>query len=366
MIINRFKDLTINAIAGANVVTAILMCLVGFSDCVSPVGHPYIASAGLAFPLFLLLNLGFLFFWLIVRWRMAVIPAAGFLFAYVPVRTYIPVNPSSNPPEGALKVLSYNVRCYSGMHGDADKVETFREIFNYLKDSRADIVCLQEDLYSCGEAEGRMDSLFAYRQVTMVGTKKQNAVGVYTRFPILRTDTIRYVSEGNGSIACYLKTGRGDTLLVINNHFESTHLSPDERQRYKEMLKGEVARDTARSESRRLLHRLGLSAQMRAPQADAVHRYVEAHRRYPIILCGDFNDNPISYTHRTVAKGLTDCYVATGQGLGLSYNQKGFFVRIDNIMCSDHFQPYNCKVDNKIETSDHYPIICWLKKRDNP
>ena len=102
------------------------------------------------------------------------------------------------------------------------------------------------------------------------------------------------------------------------------------------------------------------------PQAEAVHQYIEAHRQYPIIVCGDFNDNPISYSRRIIAQGLTDCFVETGRGVGLSYNQKGFFFRIDHIMCSDHFKPYNCSVDNKIDASDHYPISCRLKLSHKP
>ena len=365
MIIKRFKDFTVNVLAGANVVTVILMLFIGFSDHINPISHPYIGSIGLIFPLFLILNLGLLFFWLIVKWRMSLIPIIGFVVGYIPIRTYIPINPSSNPPTDAIKVLSYNVHCYSGMHGDDDKQKTFREIFNYFKESKADIVCLQEDLYPGNVSEAFIDSLFAYKHIAMVGTKKQNAVGVYTHYPIIHVDTIAYPSEGNGSIACFLKI-KQDTVIVINNHFESTHLSPDERQHYKEMLKGEMNRNSAKTESRRLFHRLSESVKLRAPQADIVHHYIEEHNKYPIILCGDFNDSPISYTHRIVNKALIDCYVETGQGIGLSYNQKGFFVRIDNIMCSNYFQPYNCKVDNKIETSDHYPIICWLKKLDNP
>ena len=65
----------------------------------------------------------------------------------------------------------------------------------------------------------------------------------------------------------------------------------------------------------------------------------------------------------TVSCDLTDCYAATGRGPGFSFNQQAFYVRIDNILCSNHFTPYNCKVDNKIKASDHYPIFCWLKKR---
>lgn len=363
--IKRLKSYTIKAVAGANVATAIVMCLVGYSDHINPVDHPYVACAGLVFPIFLLLNFGFLFFWLIFKWRMAVIPVAGFLAAYAPVRTYAPVNVSTETPEGAIKVLSYNVQGYNGIVPDKTQDDTFDEIYDYLKDSQADIVCLQEDLYNKPWIQERLGKLYPHTWVTAVGSKKQNAIGIYTRYPIVRRDSIPYPSEGNGSMAFYLKAGR-DTIIVINNHFESTHLSHDERQRYKEMLKGEMSRDTARSESKRLLHTLAESSRLRAPQAEAVHRYIQRHSQYPIIVCGDFNDNPISYTHHTVAQGLTDCYVETGQGIGLSYNQKGFFVRIDNILCSGQFQPYNCKVDNKIEASDHYPIICWLKKRDNP
>jgi len=69
----------------------------------------------------------------------------------------------------------------------------------------------------------------------------------------------------------------------------------------------------------------------------------------------------VSYVHRTIAKDLTDCYVATGNGPGISYHLNGFFVRIDNILCTDDFTPYRCHVDRSIKASDHYPIACWLK-----
>ena len=113
-----------------------------------------------------------------------------------------------------------------------------------------------------------------------------------------------------------------------------------------------------------LVVKLGEATRKRALQAEAVADYIRQHRDMSIILCGDFNDGPISYTHRTIAKGLTDCYVASGNGPGISYHHAGFFVRIDNMMCSDDWEPYECKIDRKISSSDHYPIVCYLKKRD--
>ncbi|MDE6011388.1 MAG: AP endonuclease, partial [Prevotella sp.] len=72
---------------------------------------------------------------------------------------------------------------------------------------------------------------------------------------------------------------------------------------------------------------------------------------------------PISYTRCVVSQSLTDCFVESGCGLGLSFNQKGFNFRIDHIMCSQHFTPYNCTVDANMDASDHNPIICWLEKQ---
>ena len=177
-----------------------------------------------------------------------------------------------------------------------------------------------------GSMEGvrmRLDSLYTYTDTTRVGRKSINAVGIYTRFPILHKERVEFDSDGNGSVAYYLDIC-GDTVIVINNHLETTHLSLDDRQKYKDMLKGEMGKEVARNESKKLVHTLGVSGALRAPQADAVHKYVVEHSGYPIILCGDFNDNPISYARRVIAQGLTDCYVATGRGIGLSYNQKGF------------------------------------------
>lgn len=359
--LRQLKEIITKIVAGANIVIALTMVATGFAGYIQPESHPYLATSGLLFPVFLAANTVFLVFWIFFRWRMAVIPVAGYLAAFVPISVYMPLNTTKEPPQGAIKILSYNVKNYNGLPEHENPCE---EIIEYLKNDKPDIVCFQEDVDMKSKIKPRMDSLFAHTDTTYVGdySTHGNALGIYTRFPILRKERINYPSKGNGSVAYYLKI-KGDTVIVINNHFESNHLLPDERQRYKEMLKGEMAQDTARKESKKLLHKLSEAAKTRAAQADSVYNYIVSHQNYPIIVCGDFNDTPVSYTRRMMAKNLTDCYAATGRGIGLSYNQKGFYVRIDNIMCSRHFEPFGCKVDSKIKASDHYPIYCWLKMR---
>jgi len=355
------KSIVINVITGASITTSVLMVLVGYSDRVNPADHPVIGCVGMVFPFFLVVNAAFLFAWILIRWRRAWIPLAGFLLAYAPMRTYIPLHAKGTPPPGCIKVLSYNVAGYGGNYKYEQALDT---IMGYLKRQNADIVCFQEDMSTKFNPVERLPELYPYNDtvhITAPDYPTINALGVHSRFPILRHERIEYQSKTNGSVAFYLLVGN-DTVIVVNNHLESTHLSSEDRADYQDMLRGNMDGTTAEAQTRKLLGKLGDAMAKRAPQADAVHYFIKMHQhRYPIIVCGDFNDTPISYVRHTIAKGITDCYVETGMGPGISFNTKGFSFRIDQMMCSEHFTPYNCTVDSKVDISDHYPIYCWLK-----
>ena len=363
--IKQIKSFVINLIAGANIATILLMLLAGYSDRLNPAQHPILSVMGMTFPVFLIVNLLFLFVWLTIKWKKAWIPIVGFAAVYVPLTLFMPLNLRQDVPEGTIKVISYNVCTYGGNYKYEQGFDT---VFNYLERQKADIVCLQEDVDSWRRfVFQRYQKIYPYNDTTELHKNAftYNCVGIHTRYPIIRKERIWYDSNTNGSVAYYLNTGK-DTLLVINNHLEGTHLSDGERDNYQRMIRGKMERDTVKAESMLLIEKLGKNNAKRAPQADAVHRYIEAHRQYPTIVCGDFNDTPISYTRRTIAQGLTDCFKETGRGLGLSINQKGFYFRIDYILCSSDLQPYNCEIDDEMDASDHFPVICYLKMREKP
>ena len=356
----KLKKIVARVFSAFSILVAVLMVLVGFSDRLDPTSYPVLACAGMLFPFFVILNVGVLVFWLLVGWRRAIIPIAGLVVCYQPIRTYFPLHFDSEVPEGALKVMSYNVCGYAHKNYD----QPMDTIMAYLRDQHPDIVCLQEDFRHKPDPVGRLKEIFTYNDTVHVQKKRDNelnAMGIHSRFPIVKKERIVFESSANCSAAFFLLVD-GDTVLVINNHLESFHLSPEDKQHYKDMLKGQMERDSANVETRFLIDKLSKAQATRAPQARAVHDYIERHRHLPIIVCGDFNDTPISYARHTIANGLTDGFVESGCGLGLSYNQKGFNFRIDHIMCSYHFIPCHCVVDDKMGASDHYPVICWLKK----
>jgi endonuclease/exonuclease/phosphatase family metal-dependent hydrolase len=358
--IKKLKAFTLHMIAGANLATIIVMLFTGYSDRIDPTAFPLLSNAGLAFPIFLFINFAFLVFWLIFKTRWALIPFMGFLLCYGPVRKYCPLNINREPPADAIKVLSYNVWYFAGWN---DSKGSINPILAYLRDQDADIVCLQES--ATNEVKGNqvdsiLNPIYQYRDTAQRG--KGDCISIFSKYPILSKEHIDYPSKGNISAAFKLLI-EGEEVLVINNHLETTGLTHEEKTQFKTMIKGEMKVDTVEMTSKLLVNKLAKATTIRAPQADAVARYIAYHRDMPVIVCGDFNDSPLSYAHRTIGKNLTDCYVATGNGPGISYHHNGFYVRIDNIMCSSHFEPFACRVDNKIKDSDHYPIYCWLKKR---
>jgi endonuclease/exonuclease/phosphatase (EEP) superfamily protein YafD len=81
---------------------------------------------------------------------------------------------------------------------------------------------------------------------------------------------------------------------------------------------------------------------------------------YPLVVCGDFNDTPASYTYRKIKGGLEDSFVAAGKGYAYTYRYLRRLLRIDYLFYSrDIFKAtgYNSP---DLEYSDHKPVIVTL------
>jgi len=101
---------------------------------------------------------------------------------------------------------------------------------------------------------------------------------------------------------------------------------------------------------------------MRANQADKVAEEIDKIEADYVIVCGDFNDTPISYAHRKIQGSFADSFAESGRGMGVSYNRNMFWFRIDHILHSQNMKSYNCVVD-KIRLSDHYPMWCYIEMK---
>ena len=221
--LDHVKKAFVGMLTGASVMTALLMVAVGYSDHIRPDLFPssLLACVGLTFPFFIVANIISLIVLLVVRWRLALIPVVGFALAYVPIRTYFPINMISDGPDDCIKIVTYNVCGFGGNFRYEKAVDT---VANYLRRIDADIVCLQEvQGGKGGSGFEKMKEIYPYNDSTRLSVSETlvNAVGIFTRYPIIRKEVIDYQSTCNGSVAYYLQVGE-DTIIVINNHLEST------------------------------------------------------------------------------------------------------------------------------------------------
>lgn len=345
---------------GINAVVIGMMLFSAYSPYIQPQIHPVLSCVGLAFPLFLIGNLLFLFFWLVIYRKYMLFPLLAMVGCWGAIRTYIPINWSTaeKPTEGVIKIISYNTEAFANRKPHTK--EAPNPVLAYLAESNADIICLQECTWGDKLKKKDVDyALKGYRYKHHYPLSKgRNGLGCYSRYPILSATPIIYNSHGNGSIAYEIKVEE-DTLLVINNHLESFRIKESDVEIYHAMMDIPSRQEFA-SGSKMLLKKLALPAATRANQADSIAKYIRTSSYRKVVVCGDFNDSPISYTHRAIGRGLEDAFVQSGNGLGISYHEHRLYFRIDHIFLSKNLKSYECTVDHSVKASDHYPIWCYV------
>lgn len=355
--LTKTRDILLKTIGGCNIVVVLSMFLTGYCGVLDPTRFPLISVCGLAFPAFAVTTVAFLLFWAFLRPRYMVISVIGLLLSIDLMMDYIPVNTPKEHPEDALKVLSYNILATNPNNVPEGEDN---EILDYIISSGADIVCLQE--YPPAESTfheqwKQLHEKYPYSDTLSKDNK--NTIAVLSRYPLKDKQRIEFESAGNLAGAFHT-TVKGKDITIINCHLETVGLTSDEKDNFHRIVKGNSSRSEVKTESKLLAHKIADSMAKRAPQARAVAEYIHEHKDENIILCGDFNDHPLSYTHRKIASELTDCYRKAGYLPGYSFSYASMYVRIDNIMCSETFTPYECKVDKSVSLSDHYPIFCYL------
>ena len=351
-------------LAGINIIFVCIMFVAGYSDHLNPNSFPLLSVAGLTLPIFIFSVVAFMLFWLLIKPKYTIISIVGLLLCYSPIRSYFPINIKHETTEKTIKVLSYNVMMFALCDNYYDKNN---EILQYMLQSDADIICLQEaqtepDIYDMLKREMSKKN---YYTDSVKKSKSFNTLILFSKYPILGHEKILYESKSNQSVAYYLNID-GDSVMVINNHFESNRISKKEKNDIRQIIRGGMSKDSIKADAKLLISKLIEANKTRSRQVDSVAKFIDNSKIKSIIVCGDFNDNPNSYTHWQLNRRLTDCYRESASGLGFSYKHGGINVRIDNIMCTKNFRPYECKVDSKIPFSDHFPILCKLKKQSKP
>lgn len=351
------------ALAILNIIVIGAMIVCAYSVYLTPFKYPNWSYLGMIMPIFLVATVIFIPVWLIIKREYCLISIAGIALCWGSIRDYCPINIMQGEPSGAsLKVMSYNVFSFNNYNYEDNQTE----IVNYITNSGAGIVCLQEATKI--KEQHINDALRTFYPYIETGNAKDINCAILSKYPVLSCQEIDLNSK-SASCCLYDVLVGADTVKVINCHLESYKLNDEDKQMYKQMIKNsnpltddESLDDYDVHDSFLLLgEKLAKANSIRSLQADTIASIIENIPNKYIIMCGDFNDSPISYVHKTLTQRLKDAYTESGNGPGLSYNRSGMYFRIDNIIISDSFNSFDAKVDKTIYESDHYPIFCTLE-----
>lgn len=329
-----------------------------------PSKAPVFSFLGMGFPILVIVNIIYLLFWIFtLKWQYILAEVLVLFFCWTPMRTYMPMNEVSDyVPEESFRVLSYNVRHFNWLMGKEAKENP---IFDYVLEQAPDIICFQEfmaaprkttkGLISKQEIDQKFKD-YKYKDFVQLGhTNGQTMYGlaVYSKFPIKKTFKVDYYSLYNGCVFHELEINKKRVMLV-NTHLESNRITSDDKALYKDFLKSD--KDIAlREVTSNIKQKLTIAYTMREEQAELIRSQIDKLDTYATIVCGDFNDTPISYTYNRMKGDLIDSFVETGRGLGITYHENMFLFRIDYIFHSIRLKSYNMTVGDQ-KYSDHYPV----------
>ncbi|MDO5664594.1 MAG: endonuclease/exonuclease/phosphatase family protein [Bacteroidia bacterium] len=362
-----FRGIVRNIIFVTNIIAILLLFSSFLSWRISPLKTNLFSYLGLGFGFILSLNVMYLFLWIsFKKWKLALISLVSLILCHNPITTFFPLNffPEKTP-ENSLKILTYNVE---GFINENKKEDKEHPILDYIVESNADIVCLQEYLVSkTGQSMksqrdvNRILNKYPYHVSTALeASGKYHIYGLacFSKYPIEKTHEIVFNSSFNGA-AVHTINVNGKKLAVANVHLESNSITAEDKKLYGDFIQNNEAVNLEDVTSNIRL-RLGRAYRMRTEQVRRVKSHLAEMNVDGTIICGDFNDTPISYVYAQMKEGMEDAFATTGFGPGITYHKDFFWFRIDNIMYSPNLKAYKAKID-KVGYSDHYPMTTFLE-----
>jgi len=271
------------------------------------------------------------------------------------ISNYSGTSPNSNSSEEKTKVLSYNVRLFN-RYGWIPKENVREDIFAFFTEEDADILCIQE-FYTPNEIP---DLNYPYRHIGLQNKKSQWHMAIYSKYPQIKKKTVSMKGERMNNTCIYSDMIiNEDTIRVYNIHLASnwfknsdySFIQNPQKEKIKEGLKG-------------IASRLKNSFIKRAKEVAVIKEHIKTSP-YPIILCGDFNDTPLSFAYNSIKGDLVDAFTVCGKGIGDSF-VKIPALRIDYIFHDEELKSSNYKKHKKV-LSDHYAVSCdirWEKIRN--
>lgn len=328
---------------------------------VSPVKIHVFTFIGFLFPALWILNFLILILHVFRRSYRFLIPLIALALTWNQWNNVFQLKGESAPDnlKVPVKVMTYNSRMFDFYKWSEDP-NTPEAIFNFIQNENPDVLCIQEyftserreDFYP-NRVRARFRAL-GYRHLEYRYDNGRGAgygIATFSKFPIENRGSLPFGESKNIGIFTDININ-GKIIRVFNNHLESIGFKEHDFNVI-DSLRFEI-NEQQRQGIKQIAEKMTRAFRQRSNQAEIISRHIK-NSPYPVIVCGDFNDTPISYVYQKMKGNLKDAFRESGQGMGGTYNGRLPSLRIDYIFHDPAFNSYNFK-RHKIEYSDHFPI----------
>ena len=335
------------------------------------------AFLGLVYPYILVANILMIVFWLLFRKKEFLISLIAILTGWNILLSVVQPNfrflkkqeireeytREYREENKIIKVMTFNVRAFNIYKWEKQK-DARDSIFRFIHKEDPDIICFQEyytqekGLFAASRIYRSLKNTPYRHTYSTIGetSNSQYGIATFSSYPIVGKGTFHFDNTFNTAIYTDIKINE-DTVRIFNNHLQSVHLSSKHYSfldslniRYNDQQLDEIVD---------ISHRLKDAFVRRSKQADIISGRI-SESPHPVIVCGDFNDTPVSYVYKKIRSHLSDSFIEAGWGIGNTYPGITPSLRIDYIL---HNQKMNAIYTERIrlKLSDHYPLITYLK-----
>jgi endonuclease/exonuclease/phosphatase family metal-dependent hydrolase len=347
----------------------IFICAIYLLACLAPfintASWPLFGFLSLGLPYLIILLIFFIFFWLIIKPKYALLPVAVLLAGFKQLSVLFAFHPASKfvaaRADSSLRIISWNVGNMYGLSNNADKKKHTRtEIAEAVLKRMPDIACLQEfnnsttrgaDADNIGLFSQAYPYYYFSKDVNKENGYYQYGSIIFSKLPFIDSGRIQYPGRPESLIYVDVRTGN-DTVRIYTSHLQSFKFNKTD---YSDIDKIKQESRQTLEASKNIFQKMKLAFAERGKQASVVRSELDSCR-FANIMCGDFNDVPGSYTYFHIRGERQDAFLQKYFGIGSTYNSLAPALRIDYIMPDNHFAIHQFDMVDE-DLSDHIMLV---------